>query len=210
MQEAGLTSFQALCQQAKVSRRQLTRLRQGQIQQLSLETLLKLASVLQVSLADLVALFADPGPGVEFRALKTPASNETHASNTAIANLQQECQRLQIQLQQQQQLLWSEFQTETLQTLESLLLQWPTAAYAAQKNPQAPAVKLLPLLRPLQQLLEAWQIESIGPVGGEVDYDLQYHQLTAGTAEPGDRVKIRYVGYRQGEKLLYRAKVSQV
>jgi hypothetical protein len=29
-----------------------------------------------------------------------------------------------------------------------------------------------------------------------------------GNAQPGDFVKVRYVGYRQGEKLLHRAKVS--
>lgn len=202
MQKAGFTSFQALSRQAKVSRRQLTHLRQGQIQQLSLETLLNLAQTLQVSLEDLLVMFAEPVPVVKFSA-KEPASN------AAIATLQQEYQRLQTQLQQQQQLLWQEFQAATLQSLESLLLQWPTAAYAAENNPQAPAVKLLPLLRPIQQLLQEWQIETIGPVGTEVDYDPQCHQLIGGTAEPGDRVKIRYVGYRQGEKLLYRAKVSQ-
>jgi hypothetical protein len=31
-----------------------------------------------------------------------------------------------------------------------------------------------------------------------------------GHAEVGDRVRVRYTGYWQGEKLLYRAKVSPV
>jgi hypothetical protein len=36
------------------------------------------------------------------------------------------------------------------------------------------------------------------------------HQLLEGTAQPGDLVKVRYTGYRQGDKLLYRVKVSPV
>jgi hypothetical protein len=95
-----------------------------------------------------------------------------------------------------------------LQVLESLLLQLPTAVYAAQQNPQVSAVKLLPLLRPIDALLQQWGIEAIAQVGVELPYDPQQHQLMAGTAAMGDRVRVRYVGYRQGDKLLYRAKVS--
>ena len=127
-----------------------------------------------------------------------------------LLDLQHEYDRLQQQLVQQRQYLWQEFQQSSVQVLESLLLQLPTAAYAAQQNPQAPAVKLLPLLRPLDQLLQAWGIEPIATVGAEVPYDPQQHQLMAGVAQPGDRVKVRYTGYRQGDRLLYRAKVSPV
>ena len=125
-----------------------------------------------------------------------------------LSALQQEYDRLQQQLVQQRQMLWQEFQQASIQTLESLLLQLPTAAYAAQQNPQAPAVKLLPLLRPLDRLLADWGIESIAPVGAEISYDPRYHQLMAGTAQTGEQVKVRYAGYRQGDRLLYRAKVS--
>ena len=125
-------------------------------------------------------------------------------------DLQHEYDRLQQQLVQQRQDLWQEFQQSSVQVLESLLLQLPTAAYAAQQNPQAPAVKLLPLLRPLDQLLQAWGIEPIATVGADVSYDPQQHQLMAGVAQPGDSVKVRYTGYRQGNRLLYRAKVSPV
>jgi molecular chaperone GrpE (heat shock protein) len=127
-----------------------------------------------------------------------------------LSDLRQEYDRLQQQLANQRQILWQEFQQSSVQILESLLLQLPTAAYAAQQNPQAPAVKMLPLLRPLDTLLEQWGIESIATVGAEIPYDPQQHQLMGGIAQTGDRVKVRYTGYRQGDRLLYRAKVSAI
>jgi molecular chaperone GrpE (heat shock protein) len=72
------------------------------------------------------------------------------------------------------------------------------------------AVKLLPLVRPVQQLLSQWGVEAIASVGAEIPYDPQFHQLIAGTAQPGETVKVRNLGYRQGEKLLHRVKVSAI
>jgi hypothetical protein len=87
-------------------------------------------------------------------------------------------------------------------------LQWPTAVAAVEKNPEIPATKLLNLVKPVNELLKQWAVEAIGTVGAAIDYAPQFHQLLDGEAEPGDLVWVRYVGYRQGEKLLYRAKVS--
>jgi hypothetical protein len=106
--------------------------------------------------------------------------------------------------------LQQEFQQASLQILESWLVQYPTAAHAAQQNSDMPAIRLLPLMRPVEQLIKSWGVEAIAPVGSEHPYDPHLHQLMEGTAEVGDRVKIRYAGYRQGEKLLHRAKVSPV
>lgn len=206
MQQVGLPSFKALCQQAGVSRRQVTQLRQGQIQQIQVSKLLRLSQVLQVPLVDLLTIFSDQAIEAELNQPKP--SQETNSSNDHVIALQQEYQQLEKQLVEQRQVLWQEFQQATLQTLESFLLQWPTAAYAAQQNPQVPAVRLLPLLRPVEQLLQAWGIEAIAAVGLTVPYDPQLHQLMEGSAQLGDPVKIRYAGYCQGDKLLYRAKVS--
>jgi hypothetical protein len=87
-------------------------------------------------------------------------------------------------------------------------LQLPTAAAAATENPELSAVNLLPLLAPVSELLKNWGIETIAAVGEEVPYNPQWHELMEGAAEPGNSVKVRYIGYRQGEKLLYRARVS--
>ncbi|MFB2839724.1 helix-turn-helix domain-containing protein [Floridanema evergladense] len=197
MQSIGVSSFKALSQKAGVSERQIKRVRRGEVMQMQVETILKLSSTLQMPLKDFLAAFS----ASQF--LFTESSDKSTA-------LEQEYQRLQKQLAEQKLTLQQEFQQKSLQTLESWLIQWPTAAYAAQQNPQAPAVKLLPLLRPVEQLLREWGVEAIASVGAELPFDPQQHQLIDGTAQPGDPVKVTHVGYRQGDKLLYRAKVKLI
>jgi len=70
----------------------------------------------------------------------------------------------------------------SLQVLESWLLQWPAAAYKAQENPQLPAVSYC-------RYCDRWSaatvgVEAIAPVGAELSYDPQLHQLL-GTAQQG-------------------------
>lgn len=203
MQQVGVSSFKALARSSGVSERQLMRLRRAEVEQMRVDTLLKLSRALQVPLTELVATFSEVEQGGE-------NASPPQESKQAYADLKREYERLQVQLEQQRQALWQEFQQSSLQVLESLLLQWPTAAHIAQENPQLSAVKLLPLLRPIEQLLQQWGVEAIAPVGAELPYEPQLHQLLEGTAQPGERVKVRYTGYRQGDKLLYRAKVSPV
>ncbi len=203
MQRVGISSYKVLSKTAGVSERQLLRLRRGELQQQRVDVLLKLSQVLQVSLSELVATFSQ----VELGAGKATPPEELQQ---AVTDLKQEYQRLQAQLANQRQELCQEFQQSSLQVIESWLLQWPTAAHKAQENSQLAAVKLLPLVRPIQQLLQQWGVEAIAPVGAEIPYDPQLHQLLEGTAQPGETVKVRYTGYRQGEKLLYRAKVSSI
>ena len=195
MQQAGISGDRELSQKAGVSELQLSRLRRGLALQTRADILLKISQALQISLNELLATFAP-----DYVELESPAP-------TAI---EQEYQRLQSTIAQQRSSLMQEFQLSSLQILESWMLQWPTAASTAKKNHALPAVKLLPLLRPVEQLLEHWGIESIAPVGAEMPYNPQQHQLLEGTAQPGETVKIRYTGYRQGDKLLYRAKVNLV
>ncbi|PSN17958.1 hypothetical protein C7271_15020 [filamentous cyanobacterium CCP5] len=195
MEAAGIASFRALADAAGVSTWTLRQLRGGAIASIRLADLQSLAQVLGISLPTLVA---------DFSATSDPASKPQ------IEAIQQEYQRLQQQLQQQQRVLREEFQAEVLNTLESWLLQWPTAAHAASQNPAVPAARLIPLMCPIETLLENWQVEQIAAVGAEIPFDPQQHQLMDGSAEPGDPVRVRYTGYRQKERLLYRAKVSPV
>ncbi|WP_335115039.1 nucleotide exchange factor GrpE [Nostoc sp.] len=204
MQQVGISSFKALSRAAGVSERQLLRLRQGKLEQMRVDVLLKLSSVLQMSLNELNATFSS----VELLQEKVAPTQELLEE---IADLRKEYQRSQLQLEQQREILLQEFQQSSLQLLESLLLQWPTAAHKAQENPQLAAVKIVPLVqKPLEKLLQAWGVEAIAPVGAELPYNPQLHQLMEGTAQLGEIVKVRYTGYLQGEKLLYRAKVSPV
>jgi molecular chaperone GrpE (heat shock protein) len=97
-----------------------------------------------------------------------------------------------------------------LQVLESFLIYWPTAADKAKQNPDLPAVRLLPLVKPVEKLLQQWGVEAIASVGEELPYDPQWHRLKEGTAEPGDPVQVSNVGYRIGDKLLHRATVMPI
>lgn len=198
MQRLGFSSYKQLSRSAGVSEKQLRRLRQGQLSQMRVETLLKLAQALQVSVDDLLAMFS-------LESTRPPCQEKE--SDRA---LRQEYQRLQQQLQEQREMLMQEFQHSSLQVLESWLVQWPTAAYAAQQNQQLPAVRLLPLIRPVEQLLQEWGVEAIASVGAQIPYDPRLHQLMEGTVQPGELVRVRYTGYQHKDKLLYRAKVSPV
>lgn len=203
MQRVGVSSFKALSRTAGVSERQLLRLRRGEVEQMRFDVLLKLSPVLQVSLNELVATFSEVDLATD--------TNPTQELLQHIADLKREYSLLQQQLQQQRQVLLQEFQQSSLQLLESLLLQFPTAAHKARENPQLPAVNIVPLVqKPLFQLLQQWGVEAIAPVGAELPYNPQLHQLMEGTAQIGETVKVRYTGYYQGDKLLYRAKVSPV
>lgn len=224
MQGVGLPSLTALYKASGLPRSHIRFLRRGQILDLPVRSLIKLSLVLQTSMPELLVQFTPPASEGRQPWPPTLFQNQTqldqlvahHKLDQEITALKSEYQYLQDRLDHQQQELVQDFQRTTLQTLEPLLLQWPTAAHAARNNPQAPAVKVLPLLRPLEQLLQAWQVEPIGTVGTEVPYDPQWHQLIPSMQgngvgldiHPGDFVRVRYVGYRQGKQLLHRAKVS--
>ena len=199
MQRVGTVSFKALASAAGVSQGQIRRLRQGEIAQMRVETVLKLAQVLQVPINVLVKTFSNLAPALP------------QTDDKTIDTLKQEYQKLQTKLAQQRQTLLQEFQISSLQVLESCLLQLPTFAFKVQQNPEISATKLLPLMmRPLEQLLQQWGIEQIAPVGSKLPYNEQLHQLLTGNAQPGDLVIVRYTGYIQGDKLLYRAKVGLI
>jgi transcriptional regulator with XRE-family HTH domain len=185
MAVASIASVRSLSRLSGVSRRQIEKLRSGETHLLSVHHAIQLAKILNISLSELLQLENTP-PSV-------------HA----------EYQRLKAEMVEVRSQAFQSFQAETLNTLEPLLLQWPTAAYAAQNNPTAPAIRLLPLLKPLERLLQSWQIETIGTVGQVVPYAPQRHQWTGDTAPPemNHPVQISHVGYRQADKLLYRAKV---
>ena len=192
MKLVGISSFQALSDRTGISRRAIDTLRKGNAATLRYADLAKLAEVLQIELNEFIPKFIP------------------ESSSSTIADLQEEYKHLQQKLEAQKQELRSQFERETIQQLESLLLQLPSAAHAAQNNPNMSAKNILPLLRPLNTLLQKWGLSMICSVGAEVSYDPQKHQLMEGSneIEDGDLAIVRYVGYMQGEKLLYRARVS--
>ncbi|MEO1432169.1 MAG: helix-turn-helix transcriptional regulator [Cyanobacteria bacterium J06632_19] len=204
MQQKDISSFKALSKVAGVSEYQIQRLRKGEIQQMRLEFLVKLSQALKIDLGELINNFS------ETNLIKKSASIQ-QLSSSEITDLKKEYERLQKQLENQEQLLLAKFQQSSLQILESLLIQFPTAASKARANRQLPAANIIPLIeKPITRLLQEWGIEAIAQVDTELPYEPEIHQLIEGNAQPQEKVKIRYTGYRQGDKLLYRAKVSPV
>ena len=204
MQQKDIPSFKALSKLASVSEYQIQRLRKGEIQQMRLEFLVKISQGLQIDLGELINSFSTTD-------LVNQSASTQQSSSKEITNLKKEYERLLLQLENQEQLLLSRFQQSSLQILESLLIQFPTAAQKARENRQLPAVNIIPLIeKPIARLLQEWEIEAIAEVGTELPYEPEIHQSIEGNPKPKEKVKIRYTGYRQRDKLLYRAKVSPV
>ncbi len=208
MEQVQIADLDELSRVANVSRLQLIRLEQGLILKISLGAIAKIAKALQVSVDNLLEIFASESGNAVIERPATPSVDVN--TQAELAACKQEYQQLQQQLEQQQIILESEFQQASLQTMESWLLQWPTAAAAVHKNPQLPAARLLTLVEPILQLLKNWGVSTIASVGEQLAYNPQQHQLMKGTAEPGEMVEVRYVGYQQGDKLLHKAKVSPI
>ena len=135
-----------------------------------------------------------------------PIPPETDEEKEALRN---ECERLREQLEQQKNSLNEDFQQATFEQLQSLLTQYPSARKMAQAKPKLPAKNFSALFTPLENLLEEWGITPIGEVWETVAFNPQYHQADSEEIETGEEVYVRFVGYRQGEKILVPAKVSQ-
>jgi len=202
MQQVNIADINELSQVAKVSRLQLIRIQQGLILNISLGAIARIAQALKISIDSLIQTFVEQS--------KVENEQAIAQNKDAVVACQQEYQKLQQEMIQQRETLATEFQQASLETIESWLLQWPTAVTAVGQNPQLPAARLLSLVEPVEQLLRQWQVEAIATVGQELAYDPQSHELMKGIAQPGELVKVRYVGYKQGDKLLYKAKVSPV
>ena len=209
MTQAQIPSYRALSQRSGVSRSSLNQLRRGQMGTMRLETLQRLSQTLGVSVADLIAQFMDPvtNPGPNPVANSTPTPIPSPDPTATIAALRQEYGRLQQHMASQEQTLRQQVQREALTRIESWLVMWPNAVQAAQDKPDLPASKIIPLTRPLQELLETWAVRPIGAVGETVAYDPQIHQPMGGILQPGQAVQVRNVGYWHGDRLLHRAKV---
>lgn len=215
MQQANINSYRQLSQAAGVSRWAINLLRQGQVHRLRVEALQQLSQTLNSPVAALLATFSGDGPHPQ-KAAQPPGSGEPHVHKTAqplqsaasTEALQREYERLQQRLIEQEAQVRQQVQADAIAILESWLVQWPTALNAVQQNPNLPAARLIPLTKPLDALLHAWDLVPIGTVGEETSFDPQIHQPMSGNPQVGELTRIRYVGYRHGERLLYRAKVS--
>lgn len=206
MARVAINSLEELSNVAGVPELQIRRLQYGLIGKMSVETIIKLAATFELSVEKLIANFSKLIPSSEEAETSESASTQRESPQF----WQQEYQQLEREMAQQAEMLNSQFQQASIQTIESWLIQWPTAVAAIEKNPELPAERLIPLVRPVKQLVEQWGLKTIATVGEELAYDPQWHELMTDSVEPGTKVKVRYVGYQQETKILYKAKVSPV
>jgi molecular chaperone GrpE (heat shock protein) len=130
-------------------------------------------------------------------------------STADLADLQQQCLRLRHELQQQKTQTMADCRDTVFEQLQPLLTSYPTAQKMVDANPDLSAKNLVALLTPLDTLLQHLEVEPIGAAWQQVSYDPQLHQPDTDDLTPGDPVFIRFVGYRQGDRILCPAKVSR-
>jgi molecular chaperone GrpE (heat shock protein) len=126
-----------------------------------------------------------------------------------IKDLELQCQRLREELKQQSQQLQSDFQQETFTQLQTLLSNYPTVKKMALAKPDLPAKNLVSLFTSLDNLITSWGYTAIGETWEQVNYNPQLHQADSDDIQEGELVYIRFIGYQDGDKVLYPSKVSR-
>jgi hypothetical protein len=100
-------------------------------------------------------------------------------------------------------------QRQMFEQLQTLLVNYPSVSQAAMANPTMPAKNIVPLFTPLGNLVRQWGYVAIGQPWEAVEYDPQWHQPDVPDIQPGERVYVRFIGYRDGNDILVPAKVSR-
>ncbi|QEI40171.1 hypothetical protein BMF77_00730 [Dolichospermum sp. UHCC 0315A] len=126
-----------------------------------------------------------------------------------IKDLEIQCQRLREELKQQSQQLQTDFQQETFTQLQTLLSNYPTVKKMALAKPELPAKNLISLFTSLDSLITNWGYTAIGETWKQVNYNPQLHQADSDDIQEGELVYIRFIGYQDGDKVLYPAKISR-
>ncbi|MFM5902002.1 MAG: nucleotide exchange factor GrpE [Dolichospermum sp.] len=126
-----------------------------------------------------------------------------------IKDLELQCQRLREELKQQSQQLKTDFQNETFTQLQTLLSNYPTVKKMALTKPDLPAKNIVSLFTSLDNLMASWGYTVIGETWEQVNYNPQIHQADSDDIQEGDLVYIRFIGYQNGDQVLYPAKVSR-
>ncbi|MBE9237060.1 molecular chaperone GrpE [Anabaena aphanizomenioides LEGE 00250] len=126
-----------------------------------------------------------------------------------IKDLELQCQRLREELKQQSQQLKTDFQNETFTQLQTLLTNYPTVKKMALTKPDLPAKNIVSLFTSLDNLMDSWGYTVIGETWEQVNYNPQIHQADSNDIQEGDLVYIRFIGYQNGDQVLYPAKVSR-
>ena len=126
-----------------------------------------------------------------------------------IAQLEFKNKRLNNKIEQLPKVLQGNWQKESIDLLQELLISYPTAKLMVELKHNLPPKNILALLKPLELLLEQWGVETIGQPWKKVPYNPNIHECGEENISQGELVYIRWVGYYQGDKVLLPAKVSR-
>jgi hypothetical protein len=204
MGELNLPTWQALQKTSGLSKTSLQKFRQGNCQRLRWEQVQQLAQALQWPILTLLA---------QLDLVDTPPTSAPAApvltERPNLEQLKQECIALRQELAQQDAASTQAATQQSFFELQPLLTQFPTVPRMVEVQPQLPARNLLPLFNALSNWLARWQIVPIGEPWQSVSFDPRLHQPDVADIEPEDTVYVRFVGYRQGDDILARAKVSR-
>ncbi|MEM8640092.1 MAG: hypothetical protein AAGG51_14940 [Cyanobacteria bacterium P01_G01_bin.54] len=130
-------------------------------------------------------------------------------ANNQVLQLQQQCRRLRDEAQQQATLSTQTVIESSFVVLQTLLMNYPTARVMVAAKPNLPARNFIPLFTPLDNLLQNWGYEPIGTAWDKVIFDPRFHQSDEPNIHEGELVYVRFVGYRDGDRVLCPAKVSR-
>lgn len=136
-------------------------------------------------------------------------AGELQDAGDRVEQLEKQCRRLRSELQDNLDRMRGDIKEETFEQLQTLMMNFPTACVMAEAKPNLPARNFIALFTPLQNLLQGWGYESIGTAWEQVIFDPQIHQADSDDIQEGDLVFVRFVGYRDGDRILCPAKVSR-
>lgn len=126
-----------------------------------------------------------------------------------VAQLQQQCRRLRTEAQHQAEITTQEVIASSFGVIQTLFMNFPTARMMVNEKPTLPARNFMSLFLPLEKLLKKWGYEPIGTAWEQVEFDPTLHQADDSTLDAGESVYVRFVGYRNGDRVVCPAKVSR-
>ena len=130
-----------------------------------------------------------------------------------IAKLENEYQALKAREGSDMQASASDQRLTLYKKVQPLATQLPTLRQSIEEGSEVSVDDVIALLAPLNEALADMGFEAIGKPGGETKFDPTHHRAVgkgARSVAPGDRVKVRYVGYRHEDKVVTKAQVTAI
>lgn len=97
--------------------------------------------------------------------------------------------------------------------LHPIVTQWPTLRMTIQDEDTIPIDTILELLAPLDEVVDEMGFEPLETPGEKVAFNPDHHRAVgkgARSINPGDTVKVRYIGYTYDGEVVYKAHVTHI